>query len=92
MGYYKHPPYRHNVFIVPHGIIGSNKQIPLTGPNKPPHQGRGSTMIPFVTKRIQHVDIVRFGPKGTFTALKRVYMVKNNLYLYNTRNFLPYLM
>ena len=38
------------------------------------------------------VDIVCFGPKGAFTALKRVYLVKRNLYIYSVRNLLSYLM
>ena len=45
---------RHNVLIVFHEIAGSNKQTPLTEPNKqPPHQGQGSALIPFVTIRTQ---------------------------------------
>ena len=36
------------------------------------------------------MDIVRSRPKGTFTALRRVYKVKKNLYIYNLDNFLPY--
>ena len=37
-----------------------------------------------------HVDIVRFGPKGALTALKRVYLVKRSLYIYSARSLLPY--
>ena len=36
------------------------------------------------------VDIVRFEPKWALTALKRVYLIKRSLYIYSTRNFLPY--
>ena len=36
------------------------------------------------------IDIVRFGPKGVLTALKRVYLVKRSLYIYSARNFLSY--
>ena len=43
------PPCKHNVLVVSHGIAGPNRQTPLTGPNKPPHRGRGLTLIPFVT-------------------------------------------
>ena len=42
------PSCRHNVFIVSHGIVGPNKQTPFKGPNKPPHQGQKSALIPFV--------------------------------------------
>ena len=31
--------------------------------NRPPHQGRGSALIPFVTTQPNYVDIVRFEPK-----------------------------
>ena len=44
---------RHNILVVSHGIVGPNKQTPLTGPNKLPHRGRGSTLIPFVMTRTQ---------------------------------------
>ena len=37
-----------------------------------------------------HVDIVRFRPKGALTALKRVYLVKRSLSIYSVRNILPY--
>ena len=47
------PPCRHNVLVVSHGITGPNRQTPLTEPNKPPHRGRGSALIPFVTTRTQ---------------------------------------
>ena len=38
---------RHNVLVVSHGIAEPNRQTPLMGLNKPPHWGRGSTLIPF---------------------------------------------
>ena len=46
-------PCRHNVLVVSHWIAGSNRQIPIIGPNKPPHRGRGSALIPFVTTHTQ---------------------------------------
>ena len=54
------PPCRYNVLVVSHGIVGPNKQTPLTGPNKPPHRGRGSALIPFVMARFNRVNIVCF--------------------------------
>ena len=51
VGHHKHPPCRHNVLIVSHGIAGSNRKTPLIGPNKPSHRGRGLALIPFVTTR-----------------------------------------
>ena len=35
------------------------------------------------------VDIIRFGPKGVLTALKRVYLVKRNLNIYSVGTFSP---
>ena len=50
--------------------------------------GRGKC----VTTHTNHVDIVRFGPKGALTTLKCVYRVTRSPYLFSTRNFPPYLM
>ena len=47
------PPCRYNVLVVSYEIVGPNKQTFLTGPNKPPHRGRRSALIPFVTIRSQ---------------------------------------
>ena len=47
------PPCKHNVLVVFHGMTGPNRQTPHTGPNKPPHQGQRSVLIPFVTTRSQ---------------------------------------
>ena len=84
------PPCRHNVFVVSHGIAEPNRQTPLTEPNKPPHRGQGSALIPFVTTHTQPCRYcplwAQEGPHG----LKRVYLVKRSLYIYSTRNILPY--
>ena len=37
-----------------------------------------------------HVDIVRFEPKGAFATLKCVYRVTRSAYLCSVRNFPPY--
>ena len=83
MRHYKHPPCRHNVFIVSHKIVGSNKQIPLMGPNKPPHRGRGSILIPFVTT---HTQPCRY---CAFWAQRYPHDFKIQLYR-RAKNFLPY--
>ena len=51
---------------------------------------RGQTDKAKQTPTPNHVDIVRFWPKGALTALKRVYLIKRNLYIYCAKNFLPY--
>ena len=57
-------PCRQIVLVVSYEITGSNGQTPSTGLNKtPPHRGRGSVLMTFVTAWPNHVDIVRFGPK-----------------------------
>ena len=38
------------------------------------------------------MDNVYFGTKGALTTLKHVYRVKRSLYIYSTKNFIPYLM
>ena len=67
------PICRHNVLVVSHGIAGSNRQTPLTGPNKPPHRGWGSALIPFVTTHIQPCKYCSLwaqrGPHGFKTRL-----------------------
>lgn len=62
------------------------------GTNKPPHQGQGSGLIPFMLQLTPNcVDIVLSVPKGTLTTLKCIYKVKKSFYIYSTRNFLSYL-
>ena len=85
-------PCRHNVLVVSHGIAGSNKQTPLTGLNKPLHQGRGSALIPFVTTHSQLCRYCSLWTKEALTALKHVYLVKMSLYIYSAKNILPYSM
>ena len=84
------PPCRHNVLVVSHGIVGLNKQTPLTEPNKPPHRGWGLALIPFVTTHSQPCRYCPFWTQRALTALKRVYLVKRSLYIYSARNILPY--
>ena len=90
VGCHKHSPCRHNVLVVSDGIVGSNKQTPLTGPNKPPHWAWGSALVPFVTIRTQPCKYCSFWARGS--ALKHVYLVKRSLYICITRNFFPYSM
>ena len=73
--------------------MGPNRQISLQGKTEPTsHRGQGSTLIPFVMIRPNHVDVVRFKPKGNLKALKYVYSVGKSLDLYSVWTFLPYTM
>ena len=49
----------------------------------------GSKSILMLSGCFKH-KLVCFGPKRTLTTLKRVYLVKRNLYIYSVRNFLSY--
>ena len=49
-----------------------------------------STWYCIITTYSNRVEIVRFGPKKTITALKRVHLVKMSMYIYSAKNFLPY--
>ena len=81
------PPYRHNVLVVSHGIVGLNRQTSHTGLNKLLYRGQGSTLIPFETSRSQ---LCRYHPSWALIALNDVYKVERNSYIYNIENFLPY--
>ena len=65
------------------GLQGQIDKHPLRSQTNP-QTGVGDQPAP------NHVDIVRFGPKGALTALKHVYLVKRSLYIYSDRNILPY--
>ena len=84
------PSCRHNVLIVFHRITGSNRQTPYMGPNKPSCQGRGLTLIPFVTTHTQSCRYCPLWTQKALTALKCVYMIKRSSYLYTAKNFPPY--
>ena len=75
-------PSINHVQIVSHIIVRSNIQTPLIEPYEIDFHTaiRGSTLIPFVITRLDHVDIIRFTPK----ELSRFYNASIKLRITNT--------
>ena len=80
VGCHKHPPCRHNVLVASYEIVGPNSQTPLTGPNKPLHQGQRLVLIPFYNNPHPTMQILfALDPKGplrlqnVFTGLGEVH-------------------
>lgn len=81
---------KHNILVVSHEIVGKNRDIFLTRPNKPLNWDRKSTLILFI---MIHSKLCRYcvlWDQGAFNILKHVSKVKKSSYIYNVKNFFPY--
>ena len=74
---------KHNILVVSHEIVGKNRDISLTRPNKSLNWDRKSTLISFI---MIHSKLCRYcvlWDQGAFNILKHVSKVKKS-YTYTT--------
>lgn len=80
----------HDILIVSHKIVGTNRQTLLARSNKLSHWGRESILIPFVMTHSLPCRYCLLWAQWAFMALKCVYMIKKSPYINSVKNIFPY--